>query len=212
MTDRELLVLAAPPGPKDHEIRDLVNNLTKVAREYHATQQLRERIAGFVVPFVRGVSQQPALVAQLAQQWDGCMYETPGGAIDIGACIRDAGRRLSGDSVVPTTQPSGATLEPGARSPVDRSFDEWYARQRHQLTNEQVCRLIWTRGWGAAARQYGEAYQREEARADAAEQRAEEAAQWISVDESHNAEAESPKTESQGRSSEREAPRADDCA
>ncbi len=32
----------------------------------------------------------------------------------------------------------------------DAAFDRWYAAQRHQLTNEQVCRLIWTRGWNAA--------------------------------------------------------------
>ena len=60
-------------------------------------------------------------------------------------------------------------------SPVDSSFDAWYAAQAHQLTNEQVCRLIWRRGWGAAAVQYADAYQREEARADAAEVRAEQA-------------------------------------
>lgn len=30
---------------KDHQIAQLVNNLTKIAREYHGAQQLRERIA-----------------------------------------------------------------------------------------------------------------------------------------------------------------------
>ena len=25
------------------------------------------------------------------------------------------------------------------------TFDEWYSMQKHQLTNEQVCRLIWDR-------------------------------------------------------------------
>lgn len=33
---------------KDHEIRELVNELTKIAREYHSTDQLRERIANSV--------------------------------------------------------------------------------------------------------------------------------------------------------------------
>ncbi len=33
---------------KDHEIRELVNKLTDVAREYGQTQQLRERIARVV--------------------------------------------------------------------------------------------------------------------------------------------------------------------
>ena len=30
---------------KDHEIRELVNQLRDIAIEYHVTQQLRERIA-----------------------------------------------------------------------------------------------------------------------------------------------------------------------
>lgn len=46
----------APAAPKDHEIRELVNKLTEVARDYHATEQLRERIAGLVVPLARGVA------------------------------------------------------------------------------------------------------------------------------------------------------------
>ena len=33
------------PAVKDHEKRELVNRLTKIAREYAHTQQLRERIA-----------------------------------------------------------------------------------------------------------------------------------------------------------------------
>ncbi|HEX7718343.1 MAG TPA: hypothetical protein VF389_00935, partial [Woeseiaceae bacterium] len=53
--------------------------------------------------------------------------------------------------------------------PVDESYDRWYAGQRHQLSNEQACRLIWRRGWGACASLYGESYQREEDRADKAE-------------------------------------------
>lgn len=31
--------------PKDHQIRELVNQLRDIAIEYHGTQQLRERIA-----------------------------------------------------------------------------------------------------------------------------------------------------------------------
>jgi hypothetical protein len=41
-------VYAAPPAPvamKDHQIRELVNELRDIAVEYHGTQQLRERIA-----------------------------------------------------------------------------------------------------------------------------------------------------------------------
>ncbi|WP_240520124.1 hypothetical protein [Enterobacter roggenkampii] len=39
---------AAPPAPapmKDHQLRELVNELRDIAVEYHGTQQLRERIA-----------------------------------------------------------------------------------------------------------------------------------------------------------------------
>jgi hypothetical protein len=54
--------VAPQQGPaKDHEVRELVNRLTEVAKTYHATQQLRERIAGEIRPFAL---QQP--VAQPA--------------------------------------------------------------------------------------------------------------------------------------------------
>jgi hypothetical protein len=38
---------------KDHEIAQLVNELTQTAREYHDTQQLRERLAQLVVPHLK---------------------------------------------------------------------------------------------------------------------------------------------------------------
>ncbi|MFU8332304.1 hypothetical protein [Enterobacter hormaechei] len=43
-----LLYRTAPPAPvsmKDHQIRELVNELRDIAVDYHGTQQLRERIA-----------------------------------------------------------------------------------------------------------------------------------------------------------------------
>lgn len=39
------LFAVAPPVMKDHQIRELVNELRDIAVEYHGTQQLRERIA-----------------------------------------------------------------------------------------------------------------------------------------------------------------------
>ena len=42
------VLYSAPPAPvamKDHQIRELVNELRDIAVEYHGTQQLRERIA-----------------------------------------------------------------------------------------------------------------------------------------------------------------------
>lgn len=38
---------------KDHEIAAIVGELTKIARTYGATQQLRDRIAHFIVPVLR---------------------------------------------------------------------------------------------------------------------------------------------------------------
>lgn len=45
---RDIALYTAPPSPvamKDHQIRELVNDLRDIAIEYHGTQQLRERIA-----------------------------------------------------------------------------------------------------------------------------------------------------------------------
>ena len=42
---------ASPKMPTADEVRELVNRLTAIAREFHGTQQLRERIANEVRPF-----------------------------------------------------------------------------------------------------------------------------------------------------------------
>lgn len=59
--DRQLSELAAPeraevrpPVLKDHEIAAVVNEATKVAREYGQTQQLRERLCGVLLPACQG--------------------------------------------------------------------------------------------------------------------------------------------------------------
>lgn len=49
-------VTATPAALKDHEIAQLVNELTAAARAYSTTQQLRERIAALVVPALRGLA------------------------------------------------------------------------------------------------------------------------------------------------------------
>ncbi|EHB0602555.1 DUF551 domain-containing protein [Salmonella enterica subsp. enterica serovar Typhimurium] len=46
--ERDIALYTVPPSPvamKDHQIRELVNDLRDIAIEYHGTQQLRERIA-----------------------------------------------------------------------------------------------------------------------------------------------------------------------
>jgi hypothetical protein len=60
------------------------------------------------------------LVESIAKQWDGCMYETPGEAIDIGQAIRLAARAavaaipLAPDALGAPASPSGSTLQPPA--------------------------------------------------------------------------------------------------
>ncbi|MCY1698635.1 DUF3850 domain-containing protein [Lelliottia sp. SL45] len=52
-----VLLSIAPPAPvpmKDHHIRELVNELRDIAVQYHATQQLRERIARAVRAAMQG--------------------------------------------------------------------------------------------------------------------------------------------------------------
>ena len=40
-----------PAQPADHEVRELVNRLTAIAKEFNVAQQLRERIANEIRPF-----------------------------------------------------------------------------------------------------------------------------------------------------------------
>lgn len=39
---------------KDHEIAKIVTELRDIAKEFGATQQLRNRISGYIVPILRG--------------------------------------------------------------------------------------------------------------------------------------------------------------
>ncbi len=43
---------------KDHEIRELINELRDVAIEYHASQQLRERISLVLRPIIKIVKEE----------------------------------------------------------------------------------------------------------------------------------------------------------
>ena len=36
----------------------------------------------------------------------------------------------------------------------DAAFDDWYSMQRHQLSNEDVCRVIWRSSWEAAQKEW----------------------------------------------------------
>jgi len=50
---------------KDHELRELVNALTETALEFSGTQQLRERIAGVVLPAIASKDAEKARIAQM---------------------------------------------------------------------------------------------------------------------------------------------------
>ena len=66
-------VIYRPPAPvamKDHQIRDLVNELRDIAVEYYGTQQLRERIAKTVrAAMLQGAEQTKyrAIVERIAE-------------------------------------------------------------------------------------------------------------------------------------------------
>lgn len=59
----------APVDMKEHQIRELVNELRDVAVEYHGTQQLRERIAHTVRAAMLNQTQEPA-IDNTAQQFE----------------------------------------------------------------------------------------------------------------------------------------------
>lgn len=54
---------------KHHEIAKLVNELTKVAKQYGQTQQLRERIANVVVPTLQGETTMHVTPENAHPQW-----------------------------------------------------------------------------------------------------------------------------------------------
>lgn len=44
---------------KDHEIRETINELRDIAIKYHDSQQLRQRIAGVILPMVKKIREEP---------------------------------------------------------------------------------------------------------------------------------------------------------
>lgn len=74
---RDIALYTEPPAPvamKDHQIRELVNDLRDIAIEYHGAQQLRERIARTVrAAMLQGADRKPELAV-----WYGAMPETNG--------------------------------------------------------------------------------------------------------------------------------------
>jgi hypothetical protein len=63
------------------------------------------------------------------------------------------GKHLLYIVAAPAAQPAAEPQQERTERDCDAAFDAWYAMQMHQLSNEQVCKLIWTRGWQAALAQ-----------------------------------------------------------
>lgn len=60
---------------KDHEIALLINQVRDVAKEYGQTQQLRERIAGLLVPVLTTDASALDLLETLLDVWDDEQHE-----------------------------------------------------------------------------------------------------------------------------------------
>lgn len=76
--------LAAPPAPvsmKDHQIRELVNELRDIAVEYHGTQQLRERIARTIrAAMLQGADGNSPVIQD---GWVACSERMPECEVDV---------------------------------------------------------------------------------------------------------------------------------
>ncbi|EFR7582101.1 DUF551 domain-containing protein [Salmonella enterica] len=73
---RDIALYTEPPAPvamKDHQIRELVNELRSIAIEYHGTQQLRERIASTVRAAMLQAGNSPVI----PDGWVACSERMP---------------------------------------------------------------------------------------------------------------------------------------
>ena len=87
----------APPAPvamKDHQIRDLVNELRDIAVEYYGTQQLRERIAKTVRAAILQGSDGNSPV--ISDGWVACSERMPDIDTEIFYFCKDDGLRDCG--------------------------------------------------------------------------------------------------------------------
>lgn len=64
----------------------------------------------------------PALIEQIACEWDGCMYDAPGGAIDIGDSIRRAAKQTARAALA-------AQVEPSREQRLERALADMEARK-----------------------------------------------------------------------------------
>ena len=74
---------------KDHEKRELVDALTKVAKEFAGAQQLRERIAGLVLPALANVEDSLRERLTMAELMAGCTELLRDDLIAAGVITKD---------------------------------------------------------------------------------------------------------------------------
>ena len=89
-----IAVYTAPPAPvamKDHQIRDLVNELRDIAVEYYGTQQLRERIA----KTVRAAMLQAGNSPVIPDGWVACSERMPEQFVEVLVCTEDGSRYVA---------------------------------------------------------------------------------------------------------------------
>ncbi|MBB1651641.1 hypothetical protein [Delftia sp. UME58] len=79
----------------EHEALDAYNEHMATATTLeHMARQCLQQIEEPSGAAPAAVAPLPAVFEQIAQSWDGCMYDAPGETLDIGADIRAAAKRL----------------------------------------------------------------------------------------------------------------------
>lgn len=118
---------AAPPAPvpmKDHQTRELVSELRDIAVEYHATQQLRGRIARAVRAAMQGKIEPREVVRREHAEWSKSTFGNVG---PVGPL-----KHLAKEALETAAEP--ADLSEWA----DMQFLLWDAQRRAGIADEQI--------------------------------------------------------------------------
>ncbi|VAK67514.1 DUF3850 domain-containing protein [Enterobacter hormaechei] len=130
-----VLLSVAPPAPvamKDHQIRDLVNELRDIAVEYYGTQQLRERIA----KTVRAAMLQGAGPATTANKLR-----------DAVETIRSSGIAIDAEKILAERDALNSPVVPDGwvMVPVEPTMSQEFAGYRTLTDTGKMSRLMKTR-------------------------------------------------------------------
>jgi hypothetical protein len=85
----------APESMKDHQIRELVNELRDIAVEYHGTQQLRERIARTIRAAMLQGAEPVSNRDELTDGWVACSERMPEQFVEVLVCTEDGSRYVA---------------------------------------------------------------------------------------------------------------------